>query len=997
RQRLLGTLMQDFNFAASDAVAVAALIERGITPNRAIRMHRMMVSSGRDEDYVARIVEIMDAGHTEAIALQAIKLEEDDVSPADALSVARVMNGGHSLEVEESLMQLLQLSLPDEQALRAAQLLTLHDLDHPQTYLSPVVYLSTVPSISISLSVIRMPPINFPNDLAPGPSENDSSISLAILNVAVLLAFVLITSHALRVIRDLPGYYRARPLPRHSAPSTPNPPPDTEATISGAQDNAPADEPIEQWEVVGDDWGIIPDSAEVREERREDERLARSTASLVEDTSDTEQGADAPPPAVPSSTTVQGNEAPKQLEIAILSEQFPGSAQNMPQAPVGSPPSIRTNDHILDNDGNSDSLAGVHYGDRHEYTNWDAPPRTFLSSSSPVLGYGSAIRLGLGHRTLEPMGMIERMIAQNGSRWPENTMARPPAQLTAPTAPQFRPPPPALPIQPATALPQSDPTTLSDFTTLFEDDFIPVDAQHADPRVHNETLETHIRLLQTENASQRQVIETLRQEVESMPRAQRTHLGRPASQAISAATARTEAVEVPAPSIQSATPDPEHANARDFGQCPSIPSVPTMAFNDESVDLTQHLDSVRVHTQALERHMQLGQDILRNQIDRLLLQIGRLERRLRRREGTEVGRLMARIERVEEDAERHRTGKWPEGTGLWTRPDIHASPQPPGQRVAIRTPVDAHPRISTSSPASSECPTPPSSTRTQDIHSRRNQFLELTQPRNYPLDPRIAVSPSISATPDGRQTLITEYYHPDEAFSPRSRTSDPVPLEQYVTDFDDLYAPASPISQAAGFEPPREDAMDYTEQYQAASPIAGDPVRGGRSTFSPRAASFRPDAAGHNIRARAGLQPTELQGEPSPLQLDGSLEPISGAQLPSQDEPMAELAENASAAGLHALFADSHDESKPETARILPGIDADEPSPLSLVATVASRDYLSDVLDAPAVTMLDPRMQSIPASVRTASFSQRVPIIPSDTQERRQRRKRSKNAAALAK
>ncbi|KAK6433645.1 hypothetical protein LTR95_010177 [Oleoguttula sp. CCFEE 5521] len=99
RKRLLMTLMRRHNVAARDAVAVADLIDDGYTTDLAIQIRRLMLSCGRDEVYAARIVEIMDAGHTEAIALQAVKLERDDMHPADALAMATLMGRRHSLEL----------------------------------------------------------------------------------------------------------------------------------------------------------------------------------------------------------------------------------------------------------------------------------------------------------------------------------------------------------------------------------------------------------------------------------------------------------------------------------------------------------------------------------------------------------------------------------------------------------------------------------------------------------------------------------------------------------------------------------------------------------------------------------------------------------------------------------------------------------------------------------------------------------------------------------
>nr|OQO26599.1 hypothetical protein B0A51_08280 [Rachicladosporium sp. CCFEE 5018] len=844
-----------------------------------------------------------------------------------------------------------------------------------------------------------MPPINFPNeDLTPGSFDTDPSISLAILNVAVLLAFVLITGYALRVVRDLPDYYRARQLPRHSAPNAHNIPPDADATTPGAQHHAPDDEPIEQWEVVGDDWGIIPDSAEVREERREDERIARSTASLADNTDDVSEGAEAPPPAEPS--VIAGPEA---LSVEQHSaHSIPGVDQHSAMPRPATSSTAARDDVLLPNvdDHHADAFSGAHYGDRHEYTNWDAPPRMYLSSSTPVLSYGSATRLGLSPRMLEPMGMIERVMPQNGGRRPTETslstsrLRDEPATATNPPAPSsqlhsiFSRSGATIPAIPS-AKSIVPPATQSDFP----EDYVPIDLQDADPRTHNETLEAHIRLLQTENASQRQVIETLRQEIESTRRAQKTQLGGPASQAVSTALAPAEAVVAQALPMQ--TPEPGAASAGGGGggerSSTSIPPVPTMAFNDESVNLTQHLDSVRVHIQALERHIQLGQDVLLEQIDGVLQRIESLERRLRWREDTGVGKLMARLEKEEEDAGRNRARMFFEGTGLWTRPATHVFPQASTQRADIRTAANATHYRAPSSAASFGRPTPPSSTPSQDADSPRNQFLELTQPRSYPLDPRTAHQTFSPASAGGQQTLIADYFHPWEVGSPESHAAGPILLKQ---NYEDLYAPASPRSYTADPDPPRDDRNDYTTLYQAVSPRAGDPVPNGRWTFNAMAASFHPDAAEHNLRARVRAQQDQELAEPSPPQLD--ISPATSPRLSSQGELMAELAQAASNSDVPDLDTSAHDEGRPDTPRTLPITIIEEPSPFSLDATATKYARVSDEPQAVHVPMLDPHRQSIPASVRAASFSHRVPIIPSDTQERRQRRKRRKNAAAIA-
>ncbi|KAK6436799.1 hypothetical protein LTR95_007010 [Oleoguttula sp. CCFEE 5521] len=790
------------------------------------------------------------------------------------------------------------------------------------------------------------------------------------------------------------------------APTAPNAPPDADATTPGAQDDASADEPIEEWEVVGDDWGIIPGSAEVREERREDERLARSTASQADNTDDANEGAEAPPladsPEDPSAVPGSRYPSTEQPSAQVMPEVDQLSA--MPPAATSS---TATQDDFLSNTDayQGDAFSGAHYGDRHEYTNWDAHPRTSLSTSAPVLGYGSATKVGLGARAIEPMGSIATIIAQGGGHWPDvASLPSPSIRATSPPHQLLQPTPPLPATADRTAHVQ-DPDVRHVSTTALEDDFIPIDAQEADPRIHNETLETHIRLLQTENASQRYVIETLRQEIESTRRAQSTQLRASAGQPVTAGAAPAEDVVTQPLPMQSATPQSATASAEDGGAYLSSPPVPTMAFNDESVDLTQHLDSVRVHIQALKRHVQQGQDVLLEQIDGLLQRIDTLERWLRWREETEVGRLMASIEREEEDAAmKEASESWFEGTGLWTNPTTQAlrpaATQLPGPHITSRSTTSAPPAGSPilSAASSSRAQAPPSSTPAPSAYTIPGGFLELTQPRSYPLDHRLAASSSAPTDVGAGQTLITEHFCPLEAASPRSQAASLVSLGGDSTEYDDLYAPASPRSHAAGIEPPCEDLTDHTELYQAASPRAGDPVREGRWTFSPTAASFHPDAAEHNIRARAGLQPTELQCEPPPIQLNASpvTTPANYPQLSSQEDLKAELAETAPFASVCPIYQSPRDEDRPQTPRTLPAVDVDEPSPLSLDVTTASPAQVYVAPQSAPMPMLDPRRQSIPASARAASFSQRVPIIPSDTQERRQRRKRRKNAAALA-
>ncbi|KAK6433644.1 hypothetical protein LTR95_010176 [Oleoguttula sp. CCFEE 5521] len=800
-----------------------------------------------------------------------------------------------------------------------------------------------------------------------------------------------------------------------TAPITPSVVPANDETTSGAQDDAPANEPIENWEMVGDDWGIIPDSAEVREELREEEMLARSTATLVDDTDDTNQGADAPAPAnVPNISGPSGPDT-KQPNTATLAGQTSAppttESHNSPSLlAVSNPSSVRN----ADGDPKSDAFAGVHYGDRHEYTDWNTRPQTSLSTPTHALGHGSATRLGLGPRTPEPMGVIERIIAQNGGRWPTEPDLSPPNQGQSATTTEPAPPTPlpcCVPSRSGAASPalaSKDPIVPPATQSEFPEDYVPIDLHDADPRVYNETLETQIRLLQTDNASQRQVIETLRREVESARRAgwnRRTYFGGIASQALSqgsapsassisvasTAEARPEATQPAAPVTRSTRT--EHT-AKDV----SIPPVPTMTFNDEDVDLTQHLDSVRRQIQALERHMQLGQNTLLNQVGSLLPRIHRLEVRLRWREDTEVGKLVARKEREEEDAERTTAGMWFEGTGLWTRPATHDVPRPPAQRVAIRTPMDARPRTATSSSASSGCPSPISSKHSRNAYSHDNNFVELTQPRTYPLDPRIVFSGSGPANTGGRQTLIMDYFRPEEAVSLRSRAAPWFDTELSPIGFEDLYAPASPRSHAASLKSPREDVTEYTELYQAASPRTGDPVREGRWPLNAMASSFHPDAAEPNIRSRAGLQPTQLQADSAPLHLETlpATARVDQPQLCSLGESMVGMAEAAQAASVPDMYHDGREWERPDTPRPLPAIDTDEPSPLSLSTTAAHFEQRAPAPQSTPVPVLNPRKQSIPASVRTASFSQRMPIIPSDTQERRQRRKRRKNAAALA-
>ncbi|OQO15157.1 hypothetical protein B0A48_00539 [Cryoendolithus antarcticus] len=839
-----------------------------------------------------------------------------------------------------------------------------------------------------------MPPINFPDDLAPGPSQNDTSITRAILNVAVLLAFVLITGYALRAThqvgpnQSMLGKFRKS----SSAPPTPNQNPDNRATTSGAQkivstgdnevrtseatNDVPADEPIEQWDMVGDDWGIIPDSAEVRKERREEERLTRSTASLVGDTGDAAQGADAEPAPSPSPALSPENPILDQGTTASLPAPSLAAAQE---------DLLRSADEY-----HADPFSGLHYGDRHEYTHWNFQPRTPLSSTMPALGYGTATRVGLGVG-IAPMGIIETITAQSGGRWPDMASLPPPPHLGEQSTLTELPTPPPQPNADLIAL-SADPPVPSVAETIDPEDYVPIDLQDADPRAHNETLETHIRLLQTENVSQRQVIETLRQELESTRRAQRNHLGGPASQPVSTVLAPAETVVAQAPPMHSAVPELEHASARGVGEGPPIPPVPTMAFNEESVDLTQHLDNVRVHIQALERHVQLSQTTLLQRIDRL-------ERSLSWREDIEVGKLMAKIEREEEDAERNMTGKWFEGTGLWTRPATHAVPRAPTQRADIRTATDATHYRTPSSAESSGRQTPPSSTPSfQDADSQPNQCLELTQPHSYPLDPRIADQTSNSGYPDGRQTLITDYFRPQKAVSPESCAAALIQMELDPQDYDDLYAPASPRSHATDLDLPHEDLTDYTELYQAVSPRAGDPVLNERWTFNAMAASFHPDAAAHHLQSQALSEPGEWLGEPSPSQLDVS--PATGQtsqpQLSSRGELKAGLAEAARAVSIPAEYLNGRNSGRPEAPRTLPAFIGGEPSPLSLDAIAASCAQISVAPQSAPVPVLDPCRQSIPASVRTASLSQRVSIIPSDTQERRQRRKRRKNAAACA-
>ncbi|OQN96409.1 hypothetical protein B0A48_17661 [Cryoendolithus antarcticus] len=120
RRATILRLIRHNEVSPSDANDVANLMEEDHDVDAAIRIDALM-KSGHEKEAAVRISELIDEGHAEEVAVQARELEEDDRPPATALAMARFIIRGESIEVAESITDLMRMRIQAPLAHRASQ------------------------------------------------------------------------------------------------------------------------------------------------------------------------------------------------------------------------------------------------------------------------------------------------------------------------------------------------------------------------------------------------------------------------------------------------------------------------------------------------------------------------------------------------------------------------------------------------------------------------------------------------------------------------------------------------------------------------------------------------------------------------------------------------------------------------------------------------------------------------------------------------------------